>query len=61
AFHLYSLYPMVGVIEGFRCSFAIGKSMPWQILGISYLSAIIIFITGLMYYKKMEKYFADVV
>ncbi|MBC7722552.1 MAG: ABC transporter permease, partial [Pedobacter sp.] len=47
AFHLYSLYPMVGVIEGFRCSFAIGKSMPWQILGISYLSAIIIFITGL--------------
>ena len=59
AFHLYALYPMVGAIEGFRTSFAIGKQMPWVLVGISSVSAIIIFISGIWYFKKMERHFAD--
>ena len=59
AFHLYALYPMVGAIEGFRTSFAIGKEMPWNLIAISSVSAIIIFISGVWYFKKMERHFAD--
>ncbi len=59
AFHLYALYPMVGAIEGFRTSFAIGKQMPWNLIAISSVSAIIIFISGIWYFKKMERHFAD--
>ena len=59
AFHLYALYPMVGAIEGFRTSFAVGKEMPWNLIAISSASAIIIFISGIWYFKKMERHFAD--
>ena len=59
-YHLYAIYPMVGVIEGFRCCFSPGKPMPWDILAISGASALILFFSGAVYFKKMEKFFADI-
>lgn len=59
AFHLYALYPMVGAIEGFRTSFATTKSMPWDLIAISWASALLIFFSGVRYFRKMEKHFAD--
>ena len=59
AYHLYALYPMVGAIEGFRTSFAAGKAMPWDLISISWVSAIVIFASGIWYFKKMERHFAD--
>ncbi|MDB5193821.1 MAG: type transporter [Segetibacter sp.] len=59
-YHAYALYPMVGAVEGFRTAFAVGKEMPWDIITISFLSSLIIFFTGIWYFRKMEKYFADV-
>lgn len=60
AFHVYALYPMVGAIEGMRCCFSVGKEMPFNLLLIGYSSALIIFFSGLWYFKKTEKYFADI-
>lgn len=60
AYHIYALYPMVGVVEGFRASFAAGKEMPWDLLLIGYASAVFILLTGVFYFRKMEKYFADI-
>jgi len=60
AYHLYALYPMVGGIEGFRTAFTAGKSMPWDLIAISSISATAIFLSGLWYFRKMEKYFADI-
>jgi len=60
AYHLYAAYPLVGVIEGFRGCFS-GSTMPWETILISYVSAVIIFLSGAWYFKKMEKYFADIV
>ena len=58
--YLYSLYPMVGVIEGFR-SALIGKaSMPIDIILIGFLSSLLIFISGSIYFHSKEKIFADV-
>ncbi len=57
---LYSVYPMVGVIEGFRCSVIGHNSMPWDMILIGALSATFLFISGAIYFKKKEHIFADV-
>ena len=59
---LYSLNPMVGVIDGFRWAI-IGKShaiyMPGFVLSVAV--ALICFAAGLWYFRKMERSFADVI
>lgn len=58
---LYSLNPMVGVVEGFRWAL-LGTSNPLgSAFYISVLMVIILLIGGLVYFKRMEDSFADVV
>jgi len=57
---LYGLYPMAGVIEGFRSSLLGFTPMPWDLIGMGSISAIIFFITGAYYFNKTERIFADV-
>jgi lipopolysaccharide transport system permease protein len=58
---LYGLNPMVGVIEGFRWAL-LGQVAPDPIVLIeSCLIFCIVFIVGLLYFKKMERQFADVI
>lgn len=59
-YNLYGLYPMVGVIEGFRSSLLGHLPMPWDLIGIGTLSSVIIFIFGAIHFRKTEKIFADV-
>ena len=55
-----SAYPMVGVIEGFR-AILIGKNeIPWDYIFVGFISSIFIFITGSIYFKSKENFFADV-
>ncbi|MFC0263483.1 ABC transporter permease [Fontibacter flavus] len=56
---LYSLNPMVGVIEGIRAMF-LNRPMPWDWIWPGSIVAIIFFVFGLFYFRKMEKVFADV-
>ena len=57
---IYALNPMVGIIEGFREAI-IGKyAMPWDLLKMGTLSAVIIFVSGYIYFRRKESYFADV-
>ena len=57
---IYSINPMVGVIDGFRWSI-IGKGVSLYIPGfiISIVLTIVIFILGIIYFRKTEKTFAD--
>ena len=57
---LFGLYPMVGVIEGFRVALLNTGPLPWDMLGVGTLSAAVIFVTGLFYFRRMEVTFADV-
>jgi lipopolysaccharide transport system permease protein len=57
---LYGLYPMAGVIEGFRSALLATNPMPWDIIGMGTLTATLLFISGLFYFKRMEYLFADV-
>src|SRR5690606_8646115 len=43
---LFGLYPMVGVIEGFRAALLNTGPMPWDMIAVGSLSALVIFITG---------------
>jgi len=58
----YFLNPMVGVIDGFRWAI-LGDAFPvyWPGFMLSTLLTIMIFIGGVMYFRNMERSFADVV
>ena len=59
---LYSLNPMVSVIDGFRWAILGGEShiyMPGFLLSVSLV--LMLFITGIQYFRKMERTFADVI
>jgi len=58
--YYYALNPMVGVIEGFRAVLLNTREVPWDLLGIGTGMAILFFITGALYFRKMENVFADV-
>lgn len=58
---LYSLNPMVGVIEGFRWAL-LGRANPdFQVMGIGALLILLVLAGGVVYFKKMERFFADVI
>lgn len=58
---LYALNPMTGVIEGFR-SVLLGRTVfPSEMVMISIVISLGLFILGLTYFKQVERYFADVI
>jgi len=57
----YGLNPMVGVIQGFRWAIlGVGKPNPIE-LGASIGVVILLLVSGIFYFKRMERTFADVV
>jgi lipopolysaccharide transport system permease protein len=59
---LYSVNPMVGVIDGFRWAILGGNSqIYWPGFLLSLGLVAMIFITGVMFFRKTEKAFADVI
>ena len=57
---IYSAYPMVGVIEGFRASLLGNKPFPYEMIGIGYATSISMVIGGIIYFRNRERKFADV-
>jgi len=57
---LYGLYPMAGVIEGFRSALLGSNPMPWDLILMGGLSATLIAVSGAFYFRRMERIFADV-
>jgi lipopolysaccharide transport system permease protein len=59
---LYSLNPMVGVIDGFRWALLRGESgLYWPGLALSAGLTALFFWSGLRYFRRTEKTFADVI
>jgi lipopolysaccharide transport system permease protein len=58
---LYALNPMVGVTEGFRWAL-LGKAPPdWSMVAISCCVVGGLFMTGVVFFKRLERNFADVI
>jgi lipopolysaccharide transport system permease protein len=58
---IYSLNPMVGVIEGFRWALLGTDTSPNAMIVASVATALALLVSGAMYFSRMEKTFADIV
>jgi lipopolysaccharide transport system permease protein len=58
---LYSINPMVWVVEGFRWALLGTDTAPGPIIIVSSLVALAMLVSGAFYFRRMEKTFADVV
>ena len=58
---LLALNPMGGVIKAYRTSLLGHLPIDWYLLGISTAIILVLFISGLYYFRSMEKVFADVI
>ncbi len=59
--YLYYLNPMAGVVDGFRWALLGTGTGPGITLWVSTGISILILITGLFYFRSMEKTFADTI
>jgi len=57
---MYSLNPLVGIIEGFRAAL-FGKSFNWPALGISAVVTLALLVYAGYVFKRREKTFADII
>jgi lipopolysaccharide transport system permease protein len=55
-----SLNPMSGMVEGFRHAL-LGSPLSWNLVAMSFITTIVMFVAGLFFVRRMEISFADVV
>jgi homopolymeric O-antigen transport system permease protein len=58
---LYSLNPMVGVIEGFRWTLLGTEAPAFDVIAVSAVMVVVLLLGGIVFFKRMERTFADVV
>jgi lipopolysaccharide transport system permease protein len=57
---VYSINPIVGVIEGYRACL-LGTDVPWAFILPGIVTTVVLVIGGLLYFHRMEKVFVDVI
>jgi len=58
---ILGLNPMSGVIDAARAGILGTRDIDWLLLGVSIISMIFYCIVGYFYFKKTERYFADII
>ncbi len=58
---LLLLNPMTGVIETARATLLTSDAIDWTMIEIASLVSVIFFVVGLIYFKRTERYFADII
>ena len=58
---LYGLNPMAGVIQGFRWALLGSGMSPWPLLAAGTMVTVVLLVGGLLYFRRMERTFADIV
>jgi lipopolysaccharide transport system permease protein len=59
---LYSLNPMVGVIDGFRwCLLGGASNIYWMSVAIAVVGVAVLLLSGIWYFRRTEQTFADVI
>lgn len=57
----YSLNPMVGVVEGFRWAMLAKAAPDLRAIAVSVTVVLLLLVGGLIYFRRMERTFADVI
>ncbi|PYQ71980.1 MAG: phosphate ABC transporter permease [Acidobacteria bacterium] len=58
---LFVLNPLSAIVEGFRSSLVFGRAPEWPLVGVSAAITIALFTAAFVTFKRMDKYFADVI
>jgi len=56
----YAINPMAGIISGYR-SALLNQPFHWDAIGVSLLVSLIVFIVGTVFFRRVERRFADIV
>jgi len=57
---LMGLNPMAGMVIGFRYAL-LGSPASWRVMGVSLVTSVVLFVSGLYIFRRMERRFADVI
>jgi lipopolysaccharide transport system permease protein len=57
---LLSLNPMAGIIDGFRSAF-LGRTIAWAPVSVSLVVSMCLFLFGAVYFRRVERRFADII
>lgn len=60
AYLVYGLYPLAGVIESFRAMVSPELKIPFDLLGVGFITSVVTLLMGLRTFGKMERRFADI-
>jgi lipopolysaccharide transport system permease protein len=58
---LFVLNPLSAIVEGFRSSIVFGQAPDWTLSGAATLLIVAVLTTAFVTFKRMDKYFADVI
>ncbi|TSD03468.1 MAG: hypothetical protein Athens071416_149 [Parcubacteria group bacterium Athens0714_16] len=58
---LLALNPMTGVIKASRAALFGTEPINWELLGISLIAVLILLVIGIIFFKRTERYFADII
>ena len=58
---LLALNPMTGAIQSARASLLGTTPINWTLIGISFLACAVLLLIGIYVFKKVERYFADII
>jgi lipopolysaccharide transport system permease protein len=58
---LFVLNPLSAIVEGFRSSLVFGRAPDWTLVGVSAAITLVLFVAAFISFKRMDKYFADVI
>jgi homopolymeric O-antigen transport system permease protein len=58
---VYGINPMAGVVEGFRWALLGANTAPGPIILVSAAAAVALLVSGALYFRRMERSFADVI
>jgi len=58
---LFLLNPLTAIVEGFRSSLVFGRAPDWTTVAASAAMTLVVFTGAFVMFKRMDKYFADVI
>ena len=58
---MFGINPMVGAVEGFRWAIFGTRAAPLSVVAVSFAVAVALLVTGALYFRRMERTFADIV
>ena len=57
----FVINPLTAIVEGFRSSLVFGRAPDWSVVSVSAAITLVLFIAAFVMFKKIDKYFADVI